>query len=429
MVAVYEKLLCHVLSWAEPLADAIPIKIKNRLLSVIIAALTLCSFFYSCVPVSVHLLIKCVIGSSLLVLLIFFSISGKIEVVSWDKRIVSLWLVFGLLRLLTGIVTSIEYLPLACVWLILFPMLFLVWNNRRDYETLYDSMYKGFVYPIVGMVIVSLAVMPVSGEAFGGLTRNANGIGQYICVAVPLILCKCNQKGISNKQKALQILLLGILFSTVFYSRSRTTTLVLGVTMLMWFGYKKVILEEQWRVILKTAVILVVTGCVLCYTILQVNGVLHIKEGQNINMEEMVGGYVERIEGNDKHAGGVENYSSGRTGIWKTVVQSMNMLGHPSKEHIVTERNGDVGVNVHNNFLQFAYDHGIFGGILFFILYCMATLKIMYLVHKRASNCELVLYNSVAFGTMSLVTSINLPFLYIITCSYYMCCAILFEKK
>ena len=53
----------------------------------------------------------------------------------------------------------------------------------------------------------------------------------------------------------------------------------------------------------------------------------------------------------------------------------MNVFGHPSREHIVTDRNGDVGANAHNNFLQFTYDQGIFGGVLFFGLCAVAFLK------------------------------------------------------
>ena len=94
--------------------------------------------------------------------------------------------------MLSGFVTSIEYLPLACVWLILFPMLFIVWSSRGDYDTLLISLYRGFVYPVMGFIIASLIIVPITSEAFGGLAGNANAVGQYICAVLPLILYKYN---------------------------------------------------------------------------------------------------------------------------------------------------------------------------------------------------------------------------------------------
>ena len=96
-----------------------------------------------------------------------------------------------------------------------------------------------------------------------------------------------------------------------------------------------------------------------------------LKKQQEAKIDDVVEGYVERIEGKDKHAGGAENYSSGRIGIWKKVIESVNVFGHPSREHIVTDRNGDVGANAHNNFLQFTYDQGIFWRSFFSLVYVL----------------------------------------------------------
>ena len=150
---------------------------------------------------------------------------------------------------------------------------------------------------------------------------------------------------------------------------------------------------------------------------------------QEAKIDDVVEGYVERIEGKDKHAGGAENYSSGRIGIWKKVIESVNVFGHPSREHIVTDRNGDVGANAHNNFLQFTYDQGIFGGVLFFGLCAVAFLKTICGVYQKRKYYNFILYNSVVFLLMSLVTSLNLPFLYIMSFSYYTGYAILFNQK
>ena len=63
---------------------------------------------------------------------------------------------------------------------------------------------------------------------------------------------------------------------------------------------------------------------------------------QKSNMESVVDGYVSRMEGKDKAGGGIDNYSSGRVGIWKEAISKFKVFGNPSRDHIVTERNGDV---------------------------------------------------------------------------------------
>ncbi len=430
MIAAYETILYKFVSVLEKKANYVSLKIKNNVLTVLFAMITICALFYSCAPVSVHLLIKCIIGSIILVLIIFFSIDGQLKKPIWDKKIVGLWLVFGCIRLFSGLVTSIEYLPLACVWLILFSMLFVVWSSRGDYDTLLDSLYKGFTYPVMAFIIVSLITVPITSEAFGGLAGNANAVGQYICAVIPLILYKYHLESANKKEKVILITFLAIIMSTVFYTRSRTTTLAVGMGILVWLFCKKYIFLAKWKEIVKIILIISFLSCSLTYGILQINSVIHTSQKQQeAKMDDVVGGYVERIEGKDKHAGGVENYSSGRTGIWKKVIESVNILGHPSREHIVTDRNGDVGANAHNNFLQFTYDQGIFGGLTFFTLCVVAFLKTIYGVYKKRKYYDFVLYNSVVFLLMSLVTSLNLPFLYIISFSYYIGYALLFNQK
>ena len=59
----------------------------------------------------------------------------------------------------------------------------------------------------------------------------------------------------------------------------------------------------------------------------------------------------------------------------------------------------------------------------------MAFLKTICGVYQKRKYYNFILYNSVVFLLMSLVTSLNLPFLYIMSFSYYTGYAILFNQK
>ena len=63
MIRVYETVLYKVVSVLEIKANCISSKVKNQILPILFAMITICALFYSCTSVSVHLLIKCVIGS------------------------------------------------------------------------------------------------------------------------------------------------------------------------------------------------------------------------------------------------------------------------------------------------------------------------------------------------------------------------------
>ena len=59
------------------------------------------------------------------------------------------------------------------------------------------------------------------------------------------------------------------------------------------------------------------------------------------------------------------DYSNGRTAIFRSYFEQLNMTGHD--EMGATLPDGEIAVHAHNIYLQVAYDHGIGVGILFVI--------------------------------------------------------------
>lgn len=439
---IYQKIICRIVNVSAKYSNKMDRKRKENALLISCLMITCCALAYSCVLSGVHLLVKCMIGAILCVCIIFFSIDNEIKPVKWDKKVVYLWFAFGIIRLISGFVTSLEYLPLALIWLIIFPTIFLVWNNRGDYSTLVDCLYKAIVYPVSILVLISIFTVKVSSIGYGGITGNANSLGQYISVAFPLLLAK-HETECKNKRKSVLWLVQFALFCVAtFFTKSRTTVLMFVITFLAWIGYqllvKKVSVKkygiELVKIVLITLIIFGVTveinevvASQIDYNPVQIE--LKKSEKQEGGMKNIIGGYVDRMDGNDKHAGGLNNYSSGRIGIWESSLQKLNLLGHPSSDHIITERNGDVGNNVHNTFLQFAYDHGVLGGILFFLLYGMSLIKTVLICAKGKKDTEWILYVNLSYISVAMLASVNLPFLYVISFIYYISYAQLFEKE
>ena len=58
-----------------------------------------------------------------------------------------------------------------------------------------------------------------------------------------------------------------------------------------------------------------------------------------------------------------EDYTNGRIDIFRSYIEQLNLTGHEEMGALL--KNGEIATHAHNIYLQVAYDHGIFVGILF----------------------------------------------------------------
>lgn len=77
-----------------------------------------------------------------------------------------------------------------------------------------------------------------------------------------------------------------------------------------------------------------------------------------------------------------EDYTNGRIDIFRSYIEQLNMTGHEGMGALL--QNGEIATHAHNIYLQTAYDHGIFAGILF-VLWGFATFvySCLYYYKKR----------------------------------------------
>lgn len=61
-----------------------------------------------------------------------------------------------------------------------------------------------------------------------------------------------------------------------------------------------------------------------------------------------------------------KDYTNGRVDIFKSYIEQLNMTGHTEMGALL--QNGEIATHAHNIYLQVAYDHGIFVGIVFVLV-------------------------------------------------------------
>ena len=76
------------------------------------------------------------------------------------------------------------------------------------------------------------------------------------------------------------------------------------------------------------------------------------------------------------------DYSNGRTTIFRSYFEQLNMTGHDEMGAVLP--NGEIAVHAHNIYLQVAYDHGIGVGILFVIFGAVSLVyAVIFYVKKK----------------------------------------------
>ena len=79
-----------------------------------------------------------------------------------------------------------------------------------------------------------------------------------------------------------------------------------------------------------------------------------------------------------------DSYTNGRIQIFRLYYNNLNKAGHDDMG--IMEPNGHYNVHAHNIYLQVAYDHGIYVGIVFIILGVGTLVQAMIYYHKRKED-------------------------------------------
>lgn len=82
--------------------------------------------------------------------------------------------------------------------------------------------------------------------------------------------------------------------------------------------------------------------------------------------EELLVASADYIPGNVPENKDDNDFTNGRLDIFKSYIEQLNMTGHEEMGAVL--KNGEIATHAHNIYLQVAYDHGIFVGILFILV-------------------------------------------------------------
>lgn len=76
-----------------------------------------------------------------------------------------------------------------------------------------------------------------------------------------------------------------------------------------------------------------------------------------------------------------DDYTNGRLDIFRSYIEQLNLTGHEEMGALLW--NGEIATHAHNIYLQVAYDHGIFVGILFVLVGAATFIRSCWYYHKK----------------------------------------------
>lgn len=389
-------------------------------------------------------------GCFLLVLLIVFSLDRIPQRVEWNKWIIYPFVVCGVLMLLISFLHPVGcgYRLFAVMMVFIYPCLFFVWNNRRDYENLFDPLARAlsivcFVIYIYCFYIAAKGDFMIVGGRCAGLVGNSNlfsFFGAFGSIGAVYMLLRKQQSWFHYLFYSFS---LGFGYAIVWQGQSRTCFLsCIACLVVVIFFFIRYIEKEAIRVIL---VKIVVTGAIVLFAVMLSGLWANLQEtAEAENAPASTSEEADAQSGTPQSNTNVisrltvdsdstaNSYGSGRMVIWKNHMQFFNLLGNNMDEadwEILTPHHER---RAHNNFIDMAYRLGVPIGVLFVIIELLACFMALQLLFINRDREPILIFPVMLIGVFFIFSIIEIaviPFERDAACYFYLALVPLVDMK
>ena len=334
-----------------------------------------------------------IVVSILLFAATLFSMKGELRPVKWNRWISVPIIAGGAGLILTGIIhnTGDGYLMFGVMLLTVYPVFYLVWNGRKDYETLFDIITGSNVAVCVPYAIYNFIHDNYSehffDRRFKGTTWNANlygMIGLTLFVS-SLYLAYRNR---NNKKKVFLYIITALMgLVIIILGKSRATIIIAAISLISVAVYRfkqthEYSISRNTKIRIAIAAMLVMCMvCVLCISDMASDVTEEEKNNHQVISERF------SIEGKDAN-----EFTSGRINIWKSYVPLLNMLGNDVDEIDWDSMPTTKAAHVHNNFLEYGYRCGVPVALVFTVLELIACLMAFIYLTSRGCKRDALLF-------------------------------------
>lgn len=459
------KLIQWILSPCARLTEKLSDKTKDNLF--LFAGLGVVGYFflYNFNVINWRYLYSFAICCLFMGLMILMSVSRRMEAVTFRPVMTTCWFGVGGLMLLSGIVNNFNYLPEAMLFLVVYPILYICWNNTEP-QRIFRLLLKMCKISAVVFLVGSFLFAQFTPRRYGGLFYNVNDCANYlalacVCLAVEVAYSpKFDCKTIGN------LLLFGACEAIICYTNSRSGQLSMllsvGVGSLLYLltHDRKSNLQYLLKILCGALACVALTNSMLF--VFQARQHLPIPYYNKVSGDFYFTPHWEEVfhlsdagdgdtstepadpdffdmetfqsladEKNDTAGKTADEYTTGRLSIWKTYLQKITLFGVAEKESIYIELLQKTINTTHMTILEIAYESGAFAGILYLLLNMVSGVLALGYVskHREEPYALMPLMVILVFAVDSVLRTTNISFNYLTTFYYYLVLFPLITKK
>lgn len=447
---IQEKLIKWILQPMHRVKKLIPDKGWSFLTSIAVLVMVLLHFAQEMGSISRYLLMIvpfCVC----LGIIILAGLTENMKPIRFSKTWVVCWFGTGAFILLSGVLVDHDCLGDAMLWLVAFPVFFVVWGNNQ-LERLVKPVFNGVYASFVACILLCMYDYPVKQALYQSFFGNLNSLAMYAStVSVVAVIDVLSQKKL-NLRMVVADVMLGISYSLSYYTGSRAgqaVTVISGVVALAMF----LIVGEQklWKkAVFYILPALLALAIFMPNTAGMINNGYFAIEKMDIKPRPEVVEPVAPVEtptvvvedewksiqqlNEERRAQGVgkgfDAFSTGRLSLWKAYLKQVKFLGNSSSNEVYDEYGVLITKSAHCTLIQMAYEYGALAAVFFMIFNVVFGLKaVKYAWQNKTGYYSIFpLTIALAYGAYYLVEKIMYPATSLLLLLYLMSQFVLISK-
>lgn len=400
-------------------------------------------------------LLNCVLFCLFLGIFVFCGLSKDIKPVRFSLVMLICWFGVALHLFVTGLLVETNQLGEAMLWLIAFPVCFIVWGNRSAKE-LADPVIFGAYLSFAVLLLISIFCYPIQSAQYMGFYSNQNSLALYSTAIYALALVDALSQRKFSVRLLLSYVVLGMAAALIMYTNARAGqlsaiigTIVAFVCLLVCTRKQRILVVTRSFLPIVLSVVLFVSSGVHIFKFGyelpgQIEAMLSATEitepaatdpvvtdpvvtdpvvtdpavtdpavtdpvvtdpvvtdpteiptehpKETIDADKVINDIID-MQGTrqDKVNGDFTEFTSGRIAIWKVYLAEIGILGNPSEKVLYREDGSVLRLSAHMTLLQLAYNAGILAAVLFFVLNIVSGIKALVYVYKGQAEAYTLL--------------------------------------
>lgn len=346
------------------------------------------------------------------------------------------WLGAGGFMLLSGILRNTDNLSDAIMFLLAYPVIWLVWS-QYGIEKIFRMLSRLAIGSFPVFFVVSLCFFPITESQYASFFNNVNTTSMYLTVVLCCLLTELFRTEKIKRTAVLYWVLTGMVCAMIFYTNSRTGEL--SVLMAFFFGVCLKLLRDRQnagRFLLRCVLPIVVSVVLFIPTTVYAfraaesvrTSIAVSAEGSNASLppdEQIphgIRGFIEKNEvKTDIEGKSLNNISTGRIAIWQVFSKHISLLGTDEPTQYYVADRDRVYSTAHNTPLQYAVRCGLFSAVFYTLFNLLAGLKsVRFAVKERLDGYEWMPFLvTMVMGVTSMLEAVNEPYSYMISMYYF----------